>query len=734
MHPRLRRQKQALQGEALLDAVSAAYSEADESIRSLTSLLQKAQDEQRDSEERREARRARTAKAARKLERSMAKSSMPIFELSPELVVQSANRAAERLCGADPKGKPLFSLLEPLHSEVVAVRWHKRLLHLEAVAETLACSTLDERGLACDFVCVPRLRKGKLASVMALVRDETQRVEAQEARREREERMALALANGADIIWDWDLRTGSLFLSPRWRDLVGEPDAAARTPGDWLDRVHPDDQPPLRAAISAHLEGQSAGIEHEHRIRHAAGDWRWVWVRGAAVRDATGAAVRATGLMTDVTRHRALVERMAHDARHDSLTGLANRTLFLDLLRHSLYRTRRHSEHKFAVLFIDIDRFKTVNDTLGHEVGDQLLVQIARRLETCLRQGDTLARHSGDEFTMRLDDVRDQSDAVRVADRVHEVMREPFPIGQNVVRSSASIGIAVGSAAYAQAEEVLRDADAAMYRAKGMGKGRTALFERQVNKGESSLEHDLRHALQHEELRVYYMPIIDVASGKLEGLEALARWQHPRLGLVQPSHFLALAERTGLIVAIDRWVLDAASRQLREWRRELIQAKHTCLSVNFSQKLLEQQDLAVHMDGVLRGAHLEPGDVNLDISESSVAAPGRMLRQLHERGLRLNMDDFGTGQSWLRHLHAGEVDSVKVDRSYVTGEREVLKHIVSIARELGKKVIAEGVETQEQLRRVREAGCDAAQGFLFSAPLDGAHTRALLEGGLTGRA
>jgi diguanylate cyclase (GGDEF)-like protein len=439
--------------------------------------------------------------------------------------------------------------------------------------------------------------------------------------------------------------------------------------------------------------------------------------------------------MTDVTRHRALVDRMAHDARHDGLTGLPNRTLFLDLLRHSFHRIRRHSEYKFAVLFIDIDRFKPVNDTLGHEVGDQLLAQIARRLESCLRTGDTLARHAGDEFTMRLDDVRDQGDAVRVADRVHEVMREPFQIGPHVVRSSASIGIALGSSAYAQAEEVLRDADAAMYRAKGMGKGRTAVFEkRQAAESASSLENDLRRALQQEELRVYYMPIVDVASGKLEGLEALARWQHPKLGLVPPAHFLALAERTGLIVAIDRWVLDAASRQLHEWRRELSQARHTSLSVNFSQKVLEQEDLALHIDGVLRGAHLEPEDVNLDISESSVAAPGRMLSDLHKRGLRLNMDDFGTGQCWLRHLHAGEVDSVKVDRSYVAGDREVLKHIVSIARELGKKVIAEGVETQEQLRRVREAGCEAAQGFLFSAPLDVVRARALLETGLSARA
>ncbi|TMA27033.1 MAG: EAL domain-containing protein [Deltaproteobacteria bacterium] len=734
MHPRLQKQTQSLSGEALLLAVDKAYREADESIRSLTAMLQRTQDDQSESEARKALRQKRAAKAARRLERAMTRCGMPIFELNAELVVQIANPAAERLCAADPVGKPLLAMLEPLQAEMVAVRWHKRFLELEPVAETLACSAADHRGLTCDFVLVPKTRKGKLEGVTALVRDETQRAEAQEARREREERMALALGFGTDIVWDWDLRLGKLHLSPRWRDLVGEPDAAARIPSDWIERVHPDDQAPFRAAISAHIEGQSPAIEHEHRVRHQSGDYRWVWVRGAAIRDKSGMAIRATGLMTDVTRHRALVERMAHDARHDSLTGLCNRMLFLDLLRHSLHRTRRHADHRFAVLFIDIDRFKTVNDTLGHQVGDELLVQIARRLETCLRQGDTLARHAGDEFTMRLDDVRDQGDAVRVADRVHEVMREPFQIGMHTVRSSASIGIAVGSAAYSQAEEVLRDADSAMYRAKGMGTGRTAIFDRQPSEATPSLESDLRRALQHEELRVYYMPIVEVPSGKLEGLEALARWQHPRLGLVSPVNFLALAERTGLIVAIDRWVLDAASRQLREWRRDMNQARYTSLSVNFSQKMLEQQDLTAQVEGVLHETRLDPGDVNLDVSESTMETPSRCLGELHRRGLRFNMDDFGTGHCWLRHLHAADVDSVKVDRSYVAGEREVLRRIVSIARELGKKVIAEGVETEEQLRCVREVGCDAAQGFLFSAPLDATHAGALLQHGLRVRA
>src|SRR5205823_4099645 len=293
-------------------------------------------------------------------------------------------------------------------------------------------------------------------------------------------------------------------------------------------------------------------------VRDVNGDWRWLAVRGAARRDAEGAAVRVAGLMTDVTRSRVLIDRMSHDARHDALTNLPNRTLFVDLLRHSFHRTRRHEDYRFAVLFIDIDRFKMVNDAFGHEAGDQLLVQIARRLESCMREGDTLARHGGDEFTMWLDDVRGSADAVRVAERVHEVMHEIFEVSGQRIQSSASIGVAVGSSHYKQAEEVLRDADVAMYRAKALGKARTVVFQRAPGEpapaASIQMETDLRSALLRNELRIHYMPIVDTQTGRVRALEALARWEHPRLGLVPPSKFLDMAVETGLIVSIDQWV------------------------------------------------------------------------------------------------------------------------------------------------------------------------------------
>jgi len=757
MHPRLRRQLAAVGEELppgfrqLLSAVDAAYREADrereqleDSIGSIAALLHRGQQKAALARRRKAERHARAERARRRLARLLEKSAMAVFDLTPELTVHGANPAAAKLCGVEPSallGKGVFELLQPLEKDKLVPVWKRKLQRGEPVARTLACSADGGRALACDFVLLPRHRRdGSVARVTAVVRDQTGTVEEDVQIREREERLSLAVAASLDVVWDWDLRKNQLYLSPAWRTLLALEAPLQNLPSDWLERVHPEDMAPLRAALSSHLEGRAPVFDHEYRIRHGDGEWRWLHARGAAQRDPAGAAVRIAGLMSDVTRHRSMVERMAHDARHDALTGLPNRTLFLDLLRHSFYRTRRHEDYRFAVLFIDIDHFKMVNDAFGHEAGDQLLQQITRRLESCLRQGDTLARHGGDEFTMWLDDVRGSGDAMRVADRVHEVMREPFEVASGErVHSSASIGVAVGSSLYQKAEDVLRDADVAMYRAKALGKARTAVFQRDTGEGSPAhvqLETDLRSAILRNELLIHYMPIVDVQTGKVRALEALARWQHPRLGLVQPAKFLAMAVETGLIVSIDQWVLQNASHQMHDWRRDIASASRLSLSVNFSQKLLEQSDLGAQIERVLREWKLSPADLNMDINEGTLPPDngGNLLSELHRRGLKLHMDDFGTGQSWLRHLHKAEVDTVKLDRSFISGgaerDRQVLGRIVSIARDLGKTVIAEGVETREQAQLVREVGCAYAQGFFFSPPLDVIKTRILLQGGV----
>jgi diguanylate cyclase (GGDEF)-like protein/PAS domain S-box-containing protein len=757
MHPRLRRQLAALRSDLppefrqLISAVDAAYREDDaeraeleESVASLTALLHRAQQRAGSAGEQRKERRTKAARAQKRLGRLLEKSRLAVFELTPDLIVRRANATAARLSGAKPEelpGKKILEIMAPLDAPDISEKWTRRLARGEPVARTLACTARDGRAMACDWVLLPRLRRdGSVFRITAVLRDQTDAVEKHDAVREREERLSLALSGTSDVLWDWDVPANRLYLSPRWNDLLGLPGASTGTPADWLDRVHPEDAAPLRAALTANLEGHTESFEHEHRVRHGDGEWRWILVRGSAQRDDKGVAVRAAGLMSDITRHRTLVERMAHDARHDALTGLPNRTLFLDLLRHSFYRTRRHEDYRFAVLFIDIDRFKMVNDAFGHDAGDHLLQQIGRRLESCLREGDTLARHGGDEFTMWLDDVRGSTDAVRVADRVHEVMREPFELGEGQrIQSSASIGVAVGSAQYQKAEDVLRDADVAMYRAKALGKARTAVFQRDVAEGAPAhlqLESDLRSALVRNELLVHYMPIVDVMTGKVRAVEALARWQHPRLGLVLPAKFIGLAVETGLIVSIDRWVLQTASRQLHDWRREIATANRLSISVNFSRNLLEQADVGAQIDRVLRESQLLPGDLNMDINESVLAPDNGFdaLADLHQRGLKLHMDNFGTGHGWLRHLHKIEVDTIKIDHSFLAGgadrDRQVLTRIVQIARDLGKSVIAEGVETKEQARMVREVGCSFAQGFFFSPPLDPAKTRTLLQGGV----
>ena len=757
MHPRLRRQLGAdgkpLGGQEFLDAVEAAYRHSDsekaqleQSLAALATLLHRTRQQSEAVAEKKAGLRRSQLRNARIVTQARRESAVACVQTDGDLVVRYANPAAAALCGVPaPEGKGIFSILQPSELEALTLSWRSRLGRGEPLLQTLRCTSADQRQLTCDWICLPRLnRQGKLGSVTVLWRDQSLAVAGEQPllpTPPADERVSLAVASAGEALFDWDLVTDRISISAECRTLLGiDPTGPVRAE-DWYARVHPEDIAAMRAAISSHLLGQTSKIDQDHRVRTREGDWRWVSLRGASIQDEKKRPVRLTGLIGDITRHRALIERMAHDARHDPLTGLANRTLFLDLLRHSFHRIRRHESYRFAVLFIDIDRFKLVNDALGHEGGDELLVQIARRLEATLRQGDTLARHGGDEFTMWVDDVHNEEDALRVAARVHETMRPPFIIGEDSVDSSASIGIAIGSSRSIRAEDVLRDADVAMYRAKAEGRARTAVFEAGAGSAPTmrQLEADLRSADLLGQLRVHYLPIVDVATGRVKGLEALARWQHPRLGLVSPERFLALAVETGLIVGIDHWMMQTASRQLQSWRSNLGDLGDLTMSVNLSDKMLGHRDLPGQIDTLLREAHLRPKDLILDITEAAMTeggVPAGTLSSLHSRGIGLHADDFGIGTSWLRQLHTLEVDSIKIDRSFLAGkgteDRRVLGHLVAIARELGKTVIAEGVETDQQFRFLKEVGCDSAQGYLFSNPVDAEQTLSLLARGMRG--
>jgi len=432
-------------------------------------------------------------------------------------------------------------------------------------------------------------------------------------------------------------------------------------------------------------------------------------------------------------------EHFRHAAYHDALTGLPNRLLFTDHLKLAIERTRRDANYAFAVLFLDADRFKNINDSLGHTYGDQLLTEIAERLQSCTRQLDMVARFGGDEFALLLDGISSPEDAVRVARKIQDELLVPFDLNGHEAFTSASIGIALSGAGYNYPEDVLRDADTAMYRAKGGGKARHELFDRTMHTRAVTmlrLENDLRRALERHEFRVHYQPILTLKTGELAGFEALVRWERPDRGLVSPADFIPLAEETGMIVPIGLWVLEEACSQLREWQLASPANRVLTMSVNLSGKQLTQTDVAEQVREVLSRTNLDARHLKLEITESVVMenaeAAARVLASLRALGLGLSIDDFGTGYSSLSYLHRFPVNTLKVDRSFVSrmtsGDEnlEIVRTIVTLAKNLGMDVVAEGIETGEQLAQLKALKCDYGQGYFFAKPLDVAAVEDLL--------
>ncbi|HEV8137827.1 MAG TPA: bifunctional diguanylate cyclase/phosphodiesterase [Pyrinomonadaceae bacterium] len=423
-------------------------------------------------------------------------------------------------------------------------------------------------------------------------------------------------------------------------------------------------------------------------------------------------------------------EHFRHAAFHDALTGLPNRLLFSEHLRIALERARQNEQYLFCVLFLDLDRFKNINDSLGHPCGDELLILVARRLEGCIRQTDLVARFGGDEFGILLDAIESPEDAIRVASKIQQAISAPFQLHNHEAITTASIGVALSSTDYAEAEDMIRDADTAMYRAKDHGKARYEIFDTAMHTRAVTLlrlESDLRLALERQELCVYYQPIISVASGELSGFEALVRWQHPERGIISPDQFIPLAEETGLIVPLGLGVLREACGQLRKWQQGSLADRDLIMSVNLSAKQLIQADLIEKVEEVLSESGINPWQLKLEITETVVMENAELaavtLARLRGLGVRLSIDDFGTGYSSLSYLNRFPVDTLKVDRSFITrmgeGEEnfEIVKTIVTLAGNLGMQVIAEGVETEDQLGQLKLLKCQYAQGYLFSRPL-----------------
>lgn len=454
-------------------------------------------------------------------------------------------------------------------------------------------------------------------------------------------------------------------------------------------------------------------------------------------------------LMGRVLERRRYEDKLLYDAFHDPLTQLPNRVLFLDRLTQCGRRSKRRPDYKFAVLFIDIDRFKIVNDSLGHDAGDRLIVAIAERLRRSIRredliarpadnkaaarQGveDTLARMGGDEFTILLEDLRDSSDSVRVAKRIQQTLASPFLINGQEVFTTASIGIALSTTGYSVAEDMLRDADTAMHRAKTQGKARCEIFDPAMHVSavrRLKLETDLRRAIEREEFRVHYQPIVSLLDGRIAGFEALVRWQRPESGLLAPGEFIAVAEETGLIVLIGKWVMREACRQMHAWNLQFPSTAPRTMAVNLSAKQYAQPDLAGQVQGILRETCLAPRALKLEITESVIMADAqrtcKVFNELKALGICLSVDDFGTGYSSLNYLRRFPVDTLKIDRSFISTmdddrvSRQIVEMIMTLGRNLGLEVVAEGTETAGQVDFLKTLGCEYAQGYFFSAPLD----------------
>jgi diguanylate cyclase (GGDEF)-like protein len=455
-------------------------------------------------------------------------------------------------------------------------------------------------------------------------------------------------------------------------------------------------------------------------------------------------AEQAERHVEELSRHIAEQERISvqlqeskdhfrHAAFHDALTNLPNRALLAENLKFVIERARQHEDYQFAVLFLDLDRFKNVNDSLGHSIGDQLLITMARRLESCIREVDMVARLGGDEFAILLDGIPNQAEATNMAKRIQEKLQSPFNLSGHEVFTTTSIGIAVSSTGYDHPENMLRDADTAMYRAKAQGKACYEVFDKGMHTHAVYLlqmENDLRRAIDREELRVYYQPIVALDNGQLAGFEALIRWQHPERGFINPSDFIPLAEDTGLIVPLGLWILKRACQQLSKWQWQAPANRSLFMSVNLSGKQVAVPSLVSDIREILEETHVDAKHLKLEITESAVMEnaemAARLLKRLKDLGVQLSIDDFGTGYSSLSYLHRFPVNTLKIDRSFVgrIGEAaeniEIVRTVISLAENMGMEVVAEGVETLSQLTQLRKLKCQYGQGYLFSRPVDAA--------------
>ncbi len=553
------------------------------------------------------------------------------------------------------------------------------------------------------------------------------------------ERRALALTGAGDMIWDWDVSADRVFTSPETEAMLGlKRGSLAGAAATWVELLHPLDRDRFRAALDGMVEQRRGRVAQDFRMRTADGHYLWFTLRARPVVGSDGEVIRLVGTLTDVTDFKTVEERLLHDAVHDNITGLPNRELFLDRLDGVLGFAKADTAIRPTVMVIDLDRFKQVNDSVGMAIGDSILLTLARRLARLIKPQDTLARLSGDQFGLILLSERDSARIIAFAETVRRTLRAPITFNDREIFLTGSIGLSLGDGGSQRAEERLKDAELAMYHAKRIGGDRIDVFKiamRARKTDRLSIESELRRAIDREEITILYQPIVRLDDRAVAGFEALARWNHPRMGRVSPIEFISIAEETGLIVKLGLFVLERTARQLGIWQRTLRPRDSLFASVNVSSRQLLRHDLIQDLRTVLARAPIARGSLKLELTESVVMEnpehAAQMLQRIRELGAGLALDDFGTGYSSLAYLQRFPFDTIKIDQSFVRttakGTRPViLRSIITLAHDLGMDVIAEGAETDSDAVELFQLGCEYAQGFVFGEPMASERARDLL--------
>jgi diguanylate cyclase (GGDEF)-like protein/PAS domain S-box-containing protein len=654
--------------------------------------------------------------------------------LESDGIIRYESPSVERIVGFKPEelvGKSVFAYIHPDDLETVQIAFQSVLVSTDNTPQSTELRFLRKDGSWCylEVYGTNQLANPAIAGVVINSRDINEQKQFQEALAQSESKFRSLIQNSLDIITILSREGYILYESPSVEKILGH------NPDNLLgkmvfDFIHPEDIPSAKTAFQKILDNPQESVTIELRFQNQDQSWHYLELVGTnllAEPSVSGVLINSR----DITARKRVEQEFRFLACHDPLTQLANRTLFSEWLEKAFLRTKRDKKKKIAVLFLDLDRFKLINDSFGHADGDRLLILFAERLKSCLREIDSIARLGGDEFGILLENITDVSQVIHIAERIKNLFQVAFTLTEREVFSSVSIGIALSKATYQHPEDILRDADIALYRAKECGKARFEIFDAEMHNRAVTLlrlENDLRQGLRREEFQLFFQPILSLKTGFLKGMEALLRWQHPQGGQISPNIFIPVAEETGLIHPLGWWIFQQACQQLLEWDELLPREIPLTMSVNVSAPQFREPGLIDRIDQLLMGLGLTSSRLCLEITESvlidNAEAAALTFSQLRAMGIQLYMDDFGTGYSSLNYLHRFPLNALKIDRSFVSQMNprdknfEVVKTIITLAKNLGIDVIAEGIETEQQLNQLKELDCNFGQGFFFSRPMN----------------